>query len=139
MQHLIQTAGLNPHDRLLPGDQTVGSQVYGDLQRRLGRALPVAGLEHVKSPLLHGELDILHVAIVGLQLFDDRLELRKDLGKRLFHGRGPLAHFLAGGLGQGLGCADTGDDIFALGIDQKLTVKLRLASGWVARESHASG
>ena len=40
-------------------------------------------------------------------------------------------------VGDGLGVADTGDDVLALGINQKVTVELLGAVGRIAREGNA--
>ena len=58
-------AGSTRSDRLVLGDQALGRHVDGDLQRGLGGALAVAGLQHVEPALLDRELDVLHVAVVA--------------------------------------------------------------------------
>jgi hypothetical protein len=47
-------------------------QVDGDLHRGAAGALAVPGLQHVELALLHGELDVLHVAEVALELVAQR-------------------------------------------------------------------
>ena len=43
------------------------TQVDGDLERRLGRALAGARLQHPELAVLDGELDVLHVAVAALR------------------------------------------------------------------------
>ena len=138
-QQLVEAGGFDPHDRLVLGDQALASQIHRDLQRGLGGALPVAGLQHVEPALLDRELDVLHVAIVLFELLDDGLELQEDLRQRLFHRERLLAHLLAGDLGQGLGRADAGDDVLALGVDEEFAVEAGLARGRVTGEGDAGG
>ncbi len=49
--------------------------------------LPLRGLQHIELALLHGELDVLHVAVMPLELVPDLVELLEDLGHHLFHRR----------------------------------------------------
>ncbi len=139
MQQLVQRGRLDAQDRLFLGDHTVIGHVHRHLQRRLGGALSVAGLQHVELALLHRELDVLHVAIVGFQPADDVAELGEDLGQGLFHRKRLFAHLLARDLGQGLGRADAGHHVLALGVDQELAIEARLAGGRIAREGHPGG
>ncbi|MNE16935.1 hypothetical protein D3C80_1098960 [compost metagenome] len=44
VQQLVEGGGLDAADGLVLGDDAFGGQVDGDLQRRLGRALAIAGL-----------------------------------------------------------------------------------------------
>src|SRR3546814_8963640 len=61
--------------------------VHGDLQRRLCRTLARAGLEHPELALLHGEFDVLHIAIMRFQDSENLSEFGIGLGHGLFHGR----------------------------------------------------
>ena len=137
VQQLVQRRRLDPADGLFLRDHAFGGEVHGDLQRRLGGALAVAGLQHPQTALFDRELDVLHVAVVAFQLADDVDELGEHLGHGLFHRGGGLAHLLAADLGQGLRGADAGDHVFALGVDQELAVQARLAGRGVAGEGHA--
>ncbi len=84
-------------------------------------------LEHPELALFDGELDIAHIAIMILEGQEHALEL---LTCRL-EARGGLE------VGDGLGIADAGDDVLALGVNQKVAVKLLGAVGRVAREGDA--
>ena len=68
MQQLVERGRLDARHRLLLVDQALAHHVDGDLERRLGGALAVARLQHVELAALHGELDVLHVAVVLLEL-----------------------------------------------------------------------
>ena len=72
MQELVERGRHDARHRLLLVDQPLAHHVDGDLERGLGRALAVARLQHVELAALHGELDVLHVAVVRLELAADR-------------------------------------------------------------------
>ena len=99
VQELVQRRRLNPHNRFMLGDGAIGGHIDRDLQRRLGCAFAIAGLQHIELAALDRELDILHVAIVPLKPLNHSLELAKHLRHGLFHGQGFFAHFLARNLG----------------------------------------
>ena len=77
MQQLIKLLRGHAHNRFRLADQTFCNHIDGNFYRRLGGALAVTGLQHVELVLLNGELDVLHVAVVALQLADDVDELDK--------------------------------------------------------------
>ncbi|MNE10443.1 hypothetical protein D3C80_1031590 [compost metagenome] len=139
VQQLVQGGGLDPRHGFFLRDHALGGQIDSDLQRRLGRALAVSGLQHPQTALLDRELDVLHVAIVAFQPVHDVDELTEDDRHGLFHRRRGLAHLLAARLGQGLRRADARDHIFPLRIDQELAVELGFAGRGVAGEGHARG
>ena len=93
----------------------------------MGIHLAVAGLQAIETALLNGELEVLHLLVVGLQF-----------GAQLLQFLGHLRHF-AGQAVDGLGGADTGDHILTLGVDQVLAEELVLARAGVAGEGHAGG
>ena len=139
VQQLVQRRRLDAADGLLLRDHALAGEVHGDLQRRLGGALAVAGLQHPQPALLHRELDVLHVAVVALQRADHLDELAEHLRHRLLHGRRGLAHLLAADLGQALRGADAGDHVLALRVDQELAIQPRFARRRVAGEGDAGG
>jgi hypothetical protein len=100
--------------------------VGGELQRRGGGALAVAGLEHEQLAFLDGELDVLHVLEVLLEGLADRRGARRRTWASTSLS---LMHGLRG--------ADAGDDVFALGVDEELAVELVRAVGRVAGEGDA--
>ena len=127
VQELVELRGIDAAHSLIAGDQTLLDHLDGDAQGGGGGALAHAGLEHPELALLDGELNVAHVAIVILERQEDALEL---LACGL-EARGGLE------VGDGLGVADTGDDVLALGINQKITVELLGAVGRIAREGNA--
>ncbi len=118
-------------------DQTFLDHIDGDLHGSARRALAATGLKHPKLPALDGELHILHVAVMGFQLLADREEFLKCLRHQLFHRRLVGAGCKTCRFSDGLGRADTGDDILALRVDEELAVKLFFTGGGVAGESNA--
>ncbi len=72
VQQLVELRRLDAQHRLLLADQPFLHHVDGNLHRRPGGPLAVAGLQHVELALLDGELDILHVPVMvfeGLRIF----------------------------------------------------------------------
>ena len=121
----VQVTGVDHGHGLLLGDHLLVHQVAGDLQGGGGGALAVAGLEHIQLAVLHGELHVLHVAVVVLQGLAHGLELGKGLGELLGH------------LLDGHGGAHAGHHVLALGVGQELAHQLLLAGGGVTGEGHA--
>ena len=74
-------------DRFLLRDQPVVHEIERDLDRRLGAAFAAARLQHVQLAALDGELEVLHVAVVRLELIGDRDELRVHVGLRVLADR----------------------------------------------------
>ena len=119
--------GIDAAHGLFAGDQAFLDHFDGDAQGGSGSTLAHAGLEHPELALLDGELDIAHIAIVILERQEHALELLA----RGLEARGGLK------VGDGLGVANTGDDVLALGVDQKVAVELLSAIGRVARKGDA--
>ena len=127
VQKLIELLRIHAQHRFLLVDQAFLHHVDGDLDRRRTGALAVAGLQHEELAVLHGELEILHVAIVLFQF-------ARDLAELVVHGGHDGLQF-----GDILRGADAGHHVFALRVDQELAVERLLAGGRVAREAHARG
>ncbi len=127
VQKLVELRGIDAAHGLLASDQALLDHFDGDAQGGGGSALAHASLEHPELTLLDGELDVAHVAIVILERQEHALELL-TCG---LEARGGLE------VGNGLGIADAGDDILALGVDQKVAVELLSAVGRVARKGDA--
>ena len=125
MEQGVQIAGIDHHDGILLGDHALVHQVTGDLQRGLGGALAVTGLKHIELAVLHGELHILHIAVMILQRLAHGLELGKGGGELLGH------------LGDGHGGTHAGHHVFALGVGEELAHQLLFAGGGVAGEGDA--
>ena len=122
---LGQLRAADPLQRLVHGDQLLVDELGGDPERRGGRPLPDAGLQHPQLAALDGELDVAQVAVVGLQPAHDPEQLLRGRGVEL------------GEVGQGQGVADAGDDVLALGVGQVVAVDALLAGGRVAGEADA--
>ena len=99
MEQLVELLGLAAHDGGLLVDLALVEQVDGDLHHGSTGALAVTRLEEPELALLNGELHVLHVAIVLLELVLDAVELLVDLGHSFLH---------RGILGSTLCLADTG-------------------------------
>ncbi len=122
VKQLIQLGRVDPPQRFIPVNKSFLDQVDSHLYRGGGCPLPGAGLQYVKLPPLNGELNILHVAVVGLKAAAVFGKLAVDFG-----------HLLAE-LFNGLGRADTGDHILSLGINQVFAINFRLPRGRVPRK-----
>ena len=127
MQELVELGRVDPRDRLVAVDQPFGRHVDRALDRGRRRPLRGARLQEVEVPLLDGELDVLHVAVVALE----RGHVLEQLVVRLGHA---LAQ-----LGERLRRAGPGDDVLALRVDEVLAVDALLAGRGVAREADAGG
>ena len=90
------------------------------------RALAVASLQHEELAVFNGELDVLHVLVVLLELRSNLHQMRERLWKVARH------------LRDRFWCTDTRDDIFALRVHKEIAVEHILARGVVARERNAS-
>ena len=87
MQQLVERGRVDPPHRLGLVDQPLTRHVHRDAQARRGGAFAVAGLQHVQLALLHGELEVLHVAVVLLELLAHLHQLGVGLGHRHFQRR----------------------------------------------------
>jgi hypothetical protein len=124
-QEVVERLGLDPQQRLLAGDEPLLRHLHGDARGGQPGALASAGLQHVEGAPLDGELDVLHLAIVLLQLLAHRQQLARERRPARLH----LGHLLRR--------ADAGHHVLALGVHQELAVELVLARGRAAREGHA--
>ena len=151
VQELIELLGLDAQHGGLLVDQAFLDEVGGDADGGGGGALAVAGLEHEELAIFNGELHVLHVLVVLLELHADGVELLEDFGHRLLEG-GILRHALFFGDARALGPlaragdgdflrgADAGHHVFALSVDEVLAVEVGVvARRGVAREGDAGG
>ncbi len=111
---------LDAPDGLFLVDQPFFYHIHGNLDFGLRRALAVTGLQQPQFAVLNGELHVLHVAVMLLQLTSNRQELFVGIG----HDRPQLF--------KRLGQADAGHHVFTLGIDQEVAFRLVVAGGGVA-------
>ena len=137
MEQLVESHWIDPADRRLFVDQAFADHFHRHAQSRLGSALAAAGLQHPQRALLHGEFDVLHVAVVVFEQVEDTRQLAIGIGHRLFHRQRLGIDSLACGLGEVLRRADAGHDILALRIDQVFAVIGAFAGRGIAGEGNA--
>ena len=123
-EHLVHLVGGNAAHGGLPVDEAFLFHVAGDAEGGDAGALAVAGLEHVDLAVLDGELEVLHVAEVVFEGLADGAEFLVGAGHDL------------GQAGDGVGGADTGHHVFALGVHEEFAVEFVGAGGGVAGEGH---
>ena len=115
-----------------------------------GCALAGACLEHPEFFILDGEFNVLHVFVVAFQLGINIDQVAISIGHIFFQRWVFRRPFLFADLivsrpapgafpGYLLWCADTGDNVLTLGVDQIFTVKEVFARGRIAREGHSRG
>ena len=125
--------------RLLAGDQALLRHVDGDLHGGLRGALAGARLQHPELAALDGELDVLHVAVVALELLVDPHQLAVGARHLLLEGRERALPLAAAGAIDGLRRADARHHVLALRVLQVLAVEHLVAGRGVAREGDARG
>ncbi len=118
---------LDPGDGLLARDQALFNHIHGDADLRLRRALAVARLQHPQLAAFDGEFDILHVAVVLLELATDPGELGVGPGHLVFQ------------LGDRLGQPDPGDDVLALRVRQVVALDLLFTRAAATSHGHTGG
>ncbi len=136
VQHLVQLGGSYAHHGGLFVDEAFLYHIYSHLQGGQTSALANTALQHPKFAFLDGEFNVLHILEVVLQGFADIVQLLVNLRHGGFQGRQVLVFLALGGLVQRVGSTDTGNHIFALGVDEPFTVELVVAVGRVAGERH---
>ncbi len=137
VQQLVERHRVDAQHRLFLGDQARFRHIDRNLQRGLRGALARTGLQHPELLALHGELDILHIAVMRFEDVEDVGELPVNLGHRLFHRQrlGPCP--FARRQRQILRRADARNHILALRVDQELAIIGILAGRGVAGEGNA--
>ena len=139
-QHHLQAGGLDAPEGGIDVDDPLVHHVHRHLHGGGGGALSRAGLQEEELLSLDGELDVLHVREVGLELLLDGIELGEDgghgLGQGLACGLLTLRELLTG---QGKGGVGAGHDIFALGIGKPLAEEDLGPVHRVAGEAHTGG
>ncbi len=127
MQERVEAICVDRCHRLLRAQQVLTDGVDREADRRLGRPLRVPGLEHVELPLLDRELGVLHVLVMGFEPAQDLHQSLVDLRHHVLQ------------LADVTGRAHSGDDVLALGVDEKVATGLRRTSDLVPAEGHAGG
>ena len=147
VEQLVQFLRLAAHDSLFLADDAFAYEVHSNLHHGRTGTLAVTGLEEPEFAFLYGELHILHVAVVVLELLLDGVEFGIKSWHSLFHRR-----ILAGALflADTLKCCptaaafqcnllrstDTCYHVFTLCVDKVLTVEEVLARCGVAAEAN---
>ena len=124
-EELVERSRLHAQQRGVPVDAPLLDHLHRDADRRRRGALARSGLQDEEPPVLDGELDVLHVAVVALQPILDRGELGVHRGHPLLE----RVERLRG--------ADARHHVLALGIDEELAEEPPLPARGVAREAHA--
>jgi len=125
MKNLVELAGGHPHHGLLFADQPFAHHVEGNLDGGGRGALARAGLQEVQHTLLHGELQVLHIAVMAFEFFINPRERLVHLGHVRFQ------------LVDGVRRANARNHVLALRVDHVLAVEFPFAGGGVAGERHA--
>src|SRR5205809_731971 len=73
MEKLVQLIRLHAEDRLVLADSALVYEVDSDFDHGARSAFAASGLEEPEAALLNGELDVLHVSVVLLEVFVDTL------------------------------------------------------------------
>ena len=139
VEDLVQLGRSHAHDGGLLVDQAFIDHVDGHLQGGEAGALADTALQHPQLAFLDGELDVLHVLEVLLEVETDVVQLLVHFRHGGLEGGEVLVLLALGGLVQGVRGADTRDHVLALGVDQPFAVELVVTVGRVAGEGHAGG
>ena len=124
VQQLVDLRRLHARHRLAAVDQPLVHHLHRDAHRGRRRTLAGACLQQVQRAILHGELDILHVAVMPLQPLAYLRQLGVDGGKAMAQRR------------QRLGIANAGHHVLTLRVGQELAEQVLLAARRVAGEHH---
>ena len=95
----------NTEDSLFLLDEALLNHIQRDVDGSKTRALSVTGLQHPQFAFLDGKLNVLHITEVLLKFLTSYKKLLVRLRKIFGH------------LRDGLRCADTSNDVLALGIN----------------------
>ena len=134
MQKFIEFLWLTAQDSSLLINHTLVEEVHGNLHHGGTCTLTVTGLEEPEFAFLYGELHILHIVIVVLQLILESVEFLIELRHSLFHRRilgstllfrdtCTLSPALRTDLRNLLWSTDTGYHVLTLCIDKILTIE----------------
>ncbi len=139
VQQLVELGGRYAHHHLAVVDEAFLQHVHSHGEGGDTGAFTHAALQHIELAVLDGELDVEHIVVVLLEDAADVAEFLIGLGHQLLHRVHVLVLLVLGVVVEGVGGADTGNDILALGVDEPLAVELVVAGGGVAGESDAGG
>ena len=125
VKKVLYKVGFNSQNRCFLVDQTFIYHIHRNIDGGFSSSLSVSGLQHEQFPVLNGELHVLHICIVLLQLGSNLFEL-------CIHFREGLCH-----LGNLLRRPDAGYHVFALCVDQEFTVEDIFSRRRVSGEGNA--
>ena len=125
VQHLFQMFRIDTQQGLFLADQARLRHLHRGPHHRHRVHLAVARLQAIQHAALDRELEVLHLFVVAFEAVTQLVELTRHLGH------------LVGELVDRFGCADTGDHVFALRVDQILAEQLVFTGTRVARERNA--
>ena len=149
MQKLIKFLRLTAQDSSLLINHTLVKEIHGNLHHSCTCTLTITSLEEPEFAFLYGELHILHIVIVVLQLILESIELLVKLRHSLFHRRilsyalllrdaSTLSPALRTDLCNLLWCTDTSYNVLTLCIDKVLTIEEVLTITCITREANTS-
>ena len=149
MQKFIELLRLTAEDSCFLVDHTFVKEVHSNLHHSGTCTLTVTCLEEPELAFLYGELHVLHIVIVVLQLILESVELLVKLRHSLFHRRilsyalllrdaSTLSPALRTDLCNLLWCTDTSYYVLTLCIDKILTIEKVLTITCVTREANTS-
>ena len=147
VKKFIELVWLTAQESCLLINLALTKQVHGNLHHRCTRTLSVTSLEEPEVTLLNGELHILHIVVVLLQLILDVVQLSINLRHSLFHRRifrstSCLVDMLLlcptdrAFLGNLLRSTDTCYHVLTLCIDQVLTIETVLTGSGITAEAN---
>ncbi len=149
VQQFIKFLWLTTEDSSLLVDHTLVKKIHSNLHHRSTCTLTVTSLEEPEFTFLYGELHILHIMIVVLQLILQRIQFLVKFRHSLFHRRifsntlllrdtCTLSPALRTNLSNLLWRTDTSHYVLTLCIDEILTIEEILAITSIAREANTS-
>ena len=126
VEQVIELLRLDAADRGLFVDESFVDEVASDLQRGVGRALAITGLQEEELAVFDGVFHVLHIVEIGFHALDGFHELFVDFRHALFEFVDVKRS------------ADTSDDVFALGVRKELGVDFLFTGGRVTGERDTS-
>ena len=134
MQKFIEFLRLTAQDSSLLVDHTFVKEIHGNLHHSCTCTLTITSLEEPEFAFLYGELHILHIVIVVLQLILESVEFLIEFRHSLFHRRilgstllfrdtCTLSPALRTNLCNLLWSTDTGYHVLTLCVDKILTIE----------------
>ncbi len=83
VQELVKLCGAHAHNCGLLIDEALLQHIHSHIEGRDAGALAHAALEHPELAVLNGELDVLHIVVVLLEVLADGVQLFVNLGHSL--------------------------------------------------------